>query len=59
MQDSKVAHATPGGRTSATSRRIFALLCTAVLGGCASFSPDGGFAPVQNATQSHIQKEVV
>jgi outer membrane protein TolC len=59
MKDSKVAHAAPGGRTSATSRRALTLLCTAWLGGCASFSPDGGFAPVQNATQSHIQKEVV
>jgi outer membrane protein TolC len=35
------------------------VLPAALLGGCASFSPDGGFDPIQSATQTHIQKEVV
>ena len=38
---------------------VLAVLSAAVLGGCASFSPDGGFGAVQSATQSHIQKDVV
>ena len=36
-----------------------AVLSAALLGGCASFSPDGGFDAVQSATQSRIQKDVV
>lgn len=39
--------------------RTLALLSAALLGGCASFSPDGGFDPIQLATQSRIQKDVV
>ncbi len=38
---------------------VLAVLSAAVLGGCASFSPDGGFGAVQSATQSHLQKDVV
>jgi len=38
---------------------LLAVLGAAWLGGCASFSPDGGFDAVQSATQSHIQKDVV
>lgn len=34
-------------------------MSAALLGGCASFSKDGGFDAVQSATQSRIQKEVV
>lgn len=36
-----------------------AVLSAALLGGCASFSPDGGFDAIQSATQSRIQKDVV
>ena len=36
-----------------------AALSAALLGGCASFSPDGGFDAVQSATRSHLQKDVV
>jgi outer membrane protein TolC len=36
-----------------------AVLSAALLGGCASFSPDGGFDAIQTATQSHLQKDVV
>ena len=35
------------------------MLSAALLGGCASFSPDGGFDAIQSATQSRIQKDVV
>ena len=34
-------------------------LSAILLGGCASFSPDGGFDAIQTATQSRIQKDVV
>jgi outer membrane protein TolC len=36
-----------------------AVLSAALLGGCASFSPDGGFDAIQSATQSRIQKDVI
>lgn len=39
--------------------RVLALLSATLMGGCASFSPDGGFDPIQLATQSRIQKDVV
>lgn len=39
--------------------RTLALLSAALLGGCASFSPDGGFDAIQAATQSLIQQDVV
>ncbi len=46
--------------TAMTSRTLtLTLLSTALLAGCATFSPDGGFGPVQSATQSRIQKDVV
>jgi outer membrane protein TolC len=35
------------------------VLSVALLGGCASFSRDGGFGAIQSATESRIQKEVV
>ncbi|MHB1186194.1 TolC family protein [Thiobacillus sp.] len=38
---------------------VLAVLSAALLGGCASFSPDGGFAAVQSATRSHIQQDMV
>ncbi|MBU4498825.1 MAG: TolC family protein, partial [Gammaproteobacteria bacterium] len=47
-------------RTAFTPRTFtLAVLSVALLGGCASFSPDGGFDAVQSATQSHLQKDVV
>lgn len=38
---------------------VLAVLSTTLLGGCASFSKDGGFNEIQSATQSRIQKDVV
>jgi len=38
--------------------QALAVLSAALLGGCAGFSPDGGFDAIQSATQSHIQKDV-
>jgi outer membrane protein TolC len=38
---------------------VLALFSATLLGGCASFSPDGGFDAIQSATQSRIQKDVV
>jgi outer membrane protein TolC len=47
-------------RTAFTPRALtLAALSVALLGGCASFSPDGGFDAVQSATRSHLQKDVV
>ena len=34
-------------------------MSAALLGGCASFSPDGGFDAIQSATQTQIQKDVI
>ncbi len=40
--------------------RAATLLCTfALLGGCASFSPDGGFATVEKTARSQLGKDVV
>ncbi|MDO9220687.1 MAG: TolC family protein, partial [Thiobacillus sp.] len=39
--------------------RTLTLLSAALLGGCASLSPDGGFEAIQSATQSRIQQDVV
>jgi len=36
-----------------------ALISAALLGGCASFSPDGGFGVIESTTRSQIQKDVV
>jgi outer membrane protein TolC len=38
---------------------VLGVLSAAWLGGCASFSEDGGFGAIQSATQSRIQKDVV
>ena len=46
-------------RSPVPRRLALALLSTALLGGCASFSKDGGFGDVQTATQSRIGKDVV
>ena len=35
------------------------LISVATLGGCASFSPDGGFAAVEQATQARLGKQVL
>ena len=37
---------------------VLVVLATTLLGGCASFSADGGFGTIQSATQSRIQKDV-
>jgi outer membrane protein TolC len=37
---------------------MFVAISAALLGGCASFSQDGGFGPIQSATQTQIQKDV-
>ena len=37
---------------------VLAVLSAALLGGCASFSEDGGFDAIQSATQSRLQKDV-
>lgn len=40
--------------------RLGALLATvAVLGGCASFSPDGGFGSVQQTAKNRLGKDLV
>lgn len=38
---------------------VLAVLSTALLGGCASFSQDGGFGAVETAAQNRLQKDVV
>jgi len=38
---------------------VLAVLSAVLLGGCASFSPDGGFGAIESATRSQIQKDVV
>jgi hypothetical protein len=38
---------------------VLALLSATLLGGCASFSPDGGFGAIESATRSQIQKDVI
>lgn len=38
---------------------VLAVMSAALLGGCASFSPDGGFDTIQSATQTQIQKDVI
>jgi len=37
---------------------LAALLCAMTLGGCASFSPDGGFTLVEQTTRSRLGKDV-
>jgi outer membrane protein TolC len=47
-------------KTPFTPRTLaLAVLAATLLGGCASFSPDGGFDAIQSATRSHLQKDVV
>ncbi|MEW6133507.1 MAG: TolC family protein [Pseudomonadota bacterium] len=38
---------------------VLAMLSALVLGGCASFSEDGGFGAIESATRSQLQKDVV
>ncbi len=38
---------------------VLAVLSAALLGGCASFSEDGGFGAVETAAQTRLQKDVV
>lgn len=47
--------ATPG---SPRSRLLAVLTSAIVLGGCASFSPDGGFATVEKATKDRLGKDL-
>ena len=44
--------------TFKSRRLVLAVLSALLLGGCASFSEDGGFDAIQSATQSRIQKDV-
>jgi len=44
--------------TTSLARPLAALTCTALLAGCANFSADGGFAPVQQAVKQHLAQEV-
>jgi outer membrane protein TolC len=47
-------------RTATRGALPLALAATAlVLAGCASFSPDGGFAPVEQTTKERLKKDVV
>jgi len=46
-------HSSPLGRGGA-----LLIGAVALLGGCASISPDGGFAPVQRTAQQHLNKEL-
>ena len=41
---------------NAALRSFWALAATLLLGGCASLTPDGGFAPVEQAAQTHLGK---
>lgn len=45
-------------KTTPWSARVLAALSVAALGGCASFSPDGGFDAVQSGTRAHIEQDV-
>jgi outer membrane protein TolC len=45
-------------RLSATLAAVAAVAALAVLGGCASFSPDGAFGPVAQATQARLGQSV-
>ncbi len=38
---------------------VFVAISAALLGGCASFSQDGGFDAIQSVTQMQIQKDVI
>ena len=53
-------HAAPiQAPTAARSLRLLAMLVSAaVLGGCASFSPDGGFAGVEKTAKDRLGKDV-
>ncbi len=52
--------AIPVNRYPFTPRTLgLAVLAATLLGGCAGFSADGGFGPIQSATRSRIQKDVV
>ena len=47
------------GAAGRPARRTAGLLIAAVLGGCASFSPDGGFGSVQETARDKLGKELV
>jgi outer membrane protein TolC len=38
---------------------VLSVMSAVLLGGCASFSPDGGFDAIQSATRTQIQKDVI
>lgn len=45
-------------RSRGMGRLLAPLLAATALGGCASFSADGGFSPVQQAARSHLGQEL-
>lgn len=52
-------HRSSGPRRGVRSLKMLALLTSAaVLGGCASFSPDGGFGAVERTTKERIGKDL-
>jgi len=48
----------PTPRTGRPLRLLAVLVSAAVLGGCASFSPDGGFAAVEKTAKDRLGKDV-
>ncbi len=49
----------PMSQSIVRALRLTALACAALtVAGCASFSPDGGFGPVQQAAKQHVGQEV-
>ncbi len=58
--DMQVAAAASGRRRGTTGPRLLALLASAaVLGGCATFTPDAGFGGVQQAAKDRIGKDLL
>jgi outer membrane protein TolC len=54
-----IEEGTMTAHTFTPSPLVLAVISTLLLGGCASFSKDGGFDAVQSAAQSRLQKDVV
>ena len=49
---------TPPALRPSRLRLLALLISAAVLGGCASFSPDGGFSAIEKAARDHLGKDV-
>ena len=45
-------------RPSWSARRLAGLAAVTLLSGCASFSPDGGFGPVEQSVKARLGKDV-